>query len=77
MPEVKLREKGQVTIPADLLHEWEKSNKVCFNDSVDAPLANGVLIPNKQNESKRSVLSFAVVCWRCSGLMGQDFSRAR
>ena len=63
MPQVKLREKGQVTIPAELLQEWSRSNHVCINDSMEARLVNGVLmfIPKNRHAAKRSVMSFAGV----------------
>jgi bifunctional DNA-binding transcriptional regulator/antitoxin component of YhaV-PrlF toxin-antitoxin module len=63
MPQVKLREKGQVTIPAELLQEWSKKNHVSVNDSMEARLANGVLmlIPKKRHAAKRTVMSFAGV----------------
>jgi bifunctional DNA-binding transcriptional regulator/antitoxin component of YhaV-PrlF toxin-antitoxin module len=63
MSEVKLREKGQVTIPAELLQEWKKHNNVSVNDTVNVQLANGVLmlIPKKRNKEKRTVMSFAGV----------------
>ena len=61
MPQVKLREKGQVTIPAELLQEWSRTNHVAINDSMDAQLANGVLmlIPQKKQTAKRSLMSYA------------------
>ena len=35
MPQVKLREKGQVTIPAELLQEWSRTNQVAANDTME------------------------------------------
>ena len=63
MQQVKIREKGQVTIPAELLQEWSHKNHVFINDSVDATLANGVLmlIPKQRNANKRSMMSYAGV----------------
>ena len=63
MPQVKIREKGQVTIPAELLQEWSNNNHVSVNDSMEAALVNGVLmlIPKKRNASKRDIMSFAGV----------------
>lgn len=63
MLQVKLRDKGQVTIPAELLHEWNKCNHVAINDSMEAQLANGVLmlIPKKRGANKRTLMSFAGV----------------
>jgi antitoxin component of MazEF toxin-antitoxin module len=61
MPQVKLREKGQVTIPADLLQEWSRKNQVATNDSIEVSLSNGVLmlIPSKRHTAKRDIMSFA------------------
>jgi bifunctional DNA-binding transcriptional regulator/antitoxin component of YhaV-PrlF toxin-antitoxin module len=63
MPEVKLREKGQVTIPAEILQEWRAKNHVQTNDAVDVVFANGIvmLIPKKRRNAKRDLLSFAGV----------------
>lgn len=63
MPEVKLREKGQITIPSEILQEWGLKNHVHTNDAVEAVLVNGVvmLIPKKRRNSKRDILSFAGV----------------
>jgi len=61
MAQVRLREKGQVTIPAELLQEWNKKNHVSTNDQMEAILANGVLmlIPKKRHSMKRDIMSFA------------------
>jgi hypothetical protein len=61
MPQVKLREKGQVTIPADLLQEWSRQNHVATNDTIEVNLFNGVLmlIPSKRHTAKRDIMSFA------------------
>jgi bifunctional DNA-binding transcriptional regulator/antitoxin component of YhaV-PrlF toxin-antitoxin module len=63
MPQVKIREKGQVTIPSELLQEWSNRNHVSVNDSMEAVLANGVLmlIPKKRHTAKRDIMSFAGV----------------
>jgi len=63
MQQVKIREKGQVTIPAELLQEWSHKNHVFINDFVDATLVNGVLmlIPKQRNANKRSMMSYAGV----------------
>ena len=70
MLQVKLREKGQVTIPAELLQEWQLKNQVETQDLMQACLANGVLmlIPAKRHAAKRDLLSFAGVG---KGLWGQ------
>lgn len=61
MPQVKLRENGQVTIPADLLQKWNRTNHVATNDSIEVSLSNGVLmlIPSKRRTAKRDIMSFA------------------
>jgi bifunctional DNA-binding transcriptional regulator/antitoxin component of YhaV-PrlF toxin-antitoxin module len=61
MPQVKLREKGQITIPADLLQEWSRQNQVATNDSIEVSLSNGILmlIPSKRHTTKRDIMSFA------------------
>jgi hypothetical protein len=61
MPTIRIREKGQVTIPYEILQEWNTKNHVQINDTIEAVLANGVLIliPKKRHASKRDMLSFA------------------
>lgn len=61
MPQVKLREKGQVTIPSELLQEWSRINHVTTNDTIDVQLSNGVLmlIPSKRHTAKRDLMSYA------------------
>ena len=63
MSEVRLREKGQVTIPSEILQEWGLKNHVHTNATIEAVLANGVLmlIPKKRRSVKRDILSFAGV----------------
>jgi bifunctional DNA-binding transcriptional regulator/antitoxin component of YhaV-PrlF toxin-antitoxin module len=63
MPQVKLREKGQVTIPADLLQEWSRKNHVATNDTIEVSLSNGVLmlVPSKRHTARRDIMSFAGV----------------
>jgi hypothetical protein len=63
MLQVKLREKGQVTIPAELLQEWSRTNQVATNDTMEVNLSNGVLmlIPSKRHATKRDIMSFAGV----------------
>jgi hypothetical protein len=63
MLQVKLREKGQVTIPAELLQEWSRTNHVATNDTIEVNLSNGVLmlIPSKRHTAKRDIMSFAGV----------------
>lgn len=61
MPEVKLREKGQVTIPSEILQEWREKTHMQINDAVHVVFANGIvmLIPKKRRNAKRDILSFA------------------
>jgi bifunctional DNA-binding transcriptional regulator/antitoxin component of YhaV-PrlF toxin-antitoxin module len=61
MPKVKLREKGQLTIPAELLQEWSRLHNVVTNDSIEVNLSNGVLmlVPTKRHAAKRDIMSFA------------------
>ena len=61
MPQVKLRDKGQVTIPAELLQEWAAKYQVSTNDSMEVNLSNGVLmlIPSKRQVAKRDIMSYA------------------
>jgi bifunctional DNA-binding transcriptional regulator/antitoxin component of YhaV-PrlF toxin-antitoxin module len=63
MPQVKLQEKGQVTIPAELLLEWSRTHHVAVHDTLDVSLSNGVvmLIPSKRHTARRDFMSFAGV----------------
>lgn len=63
MPQVKLRENGQVTVPAALLLEWSRTNDVVAYDTLDVSLSNGVLmlIPSKRRTARRDIMSFAGV----------------
>jgi bifunctional DNA-binding transcriptional regulator/antitoxin component of YhaV-PrlF toxin-antitoxin module len=63
MPQVKLREKGQLTIPAELLQEWSRLHNVVTNDSIEVNLSNGVLmlVPTKRHAARRDIMSFAGV----------------
>lgn len=74
MPQVKLREKGQVTIPAELLQEWNRKYNVAANDSVEVSLSNGVLmmIPSTRQATKRDVMSFAGIGKGLWGDSAQD-----
>ena len=57
IPQVKIRPKGQVTIPADILNSWSLE----INDKVNITLINGVvtLTPDKRLNNKKSILSYA------------------
>jgi bifunctional DNA-binding transcriptional regulator/antitoxin component of YhaV-PrlF toxin-antitoxin module len=56
VPLVKIRPKGQITIPADILNHWS----IDINDKVNVTLVNGVvtLTPEKR-KNKKSILSYA------------------
>ncbi len=57
MPLVKIRPKGQITIPANILDHWS----IDVNDKVNIALVNGVvtLTPEKRLKNKKSILSYA------------------
>ena len=52
MPMVKIRPKGQITIPSEILHAW----KMHTEDKVNVNLVNGIvtLTPVKRLENKKS-----------------------
>lgn len=57
MPQVKIRPKGQITIPANILNSWNLE----INDKVNVTLINGIvtLTPEKRLKNKKSILSYA------------------
>jgi AbrB family looped-hinge helix DNA binding protein len=57
MPVVKIRPKGQITIPADILQAWQ----IHSNDKINVNLVNGVvmLTPVNRREHKKSIMSYA------------------
>jgi len=57
MPLAKIRPKGQITIPADILNHW----KIDINDKVNVTLINGIvtLTPEKRLQKKSSILDYA------------------
>lgn len=61
MAQVKLRDKGQLTIPVEILQEWHKTNQVSTHDLMEAQLANGILmiIPHKKMGAGRDIMSYA------------------
>jgi bifunctional DNA-binding transcriptional regulator/antitoxin component of YhaV-PrlF toxin-antitoxin module len=61
MLQVKIREKGQITIPAEVLQEWRIKNQVNTHDVLNVSLSNGVLmlVPSQKTAAKRDMLSFA------------------
>ena len=78
MPQVTLREKGQVTIPAELLQQWSREQHVAINDSIEVNLSNGVLmlIPSKRQEAKRDFMSFAGVAKNLWGTTHEETETA-
>jgi bifunctional DNA-binding transcriptional regulator/antitoxin component of YhaV-PrlF toxin-antitoxin module len=63
MLQVKLRENGQITIPAELLLGWNRTHQVVAYDTLDVSLSNGVLmfVPSKRRTAKRDFMAFAGV----------------
>lgn len=59
MPEVRLRSKGQVTIPASILREAHLADDAVF----DVDLLNGVITftPRHTKHDRENILSFAGV----------------
>jgi AbrB family looped-hinge helix DNA binding protein len=57
MPEVTIRPKGQITIPAEIMKSWH----LRANDKVNVNLVNGVLMvtPTNRRENKKSILAYA------------------
>ena len=71
---VKVRPKGQVTIPADILKQWH----IQINQQVNITLVNGVvtLTPENRLENKKSILSYAGIgkgLWGDSAEEIEDF----
>lgn len=67
MPVVKIRPKGQVTIPADILQAWH----IHSNDKINVNLVNGVvmLTPVNRLDHKKSIMSYAGIA---RGLWGDS-----
>ena len=67
MPVVKIRPKGQVTIPAEILQAWHLNS----SDQINVNLVNGVvmLTPVNRREHQKSVLSYAGIA---RGLWGDS-----
>jgi AbrB family looped-hinge helix DNA binding protein len=57
MPEVTIRPKGQVTIPAEIMQSWHLRT----NDRVNITLVNGIvtMTPIKRKEASKDIMSFA------------------
>ena len=65
MPVVKIRPKGQITIPADILQAWH----VQFNEQINVNLVNGVVILTPIRKNKTSIMSYAGIA---QGLWGES-----
>ncbi len=67
MPVVKVRPKGQVTIPIDILNAWD----IHPDDKLNVILVNGIvtLTPINRSKSKQSILSYAGIA---SGTWGDS-----
>ena len=57
MPLVKIRPKGQITIPSEILSAWSMQSE----DKVNINLINGIvpLTPIKRLDNKKSIFSYA------------------
>lgn len=76
MPTIKIRPKGQITIPAEILQEWQ----IRSNDRLNVNLVNGVVIltPTNRLENKQSIMSYAGIArglWGNSTLEIDNFIR--
>ena len=67
MPVVKVRPKGQITIPVDILNNWNLHSE----DKVNIALINGIVILTPVNRLKKkiSIMSYAGIA---SGTWGND-----
>lgn len=65
MPIVKIRPKGQITIPSDILQAWH----VQFNEQINVNLINGVVMLTPVKKNKQSIMSYAGIA---EGLWGED-----
>ena len=67
MPVVKIRPKGQITIPSEILQAWH----IHSNDKINVNLVNGVvmLTPVNRTENKKSISSYAGIA---RGLWGDS-----
>lgn len=57
MPEVTIRPKGQITIPAEIMQSWHLRT----HDKVNITLVNGIvtMTPVKRKEVGKDIMSFA------------------
>jgi hypothetical protein len=58
MPRVKLREKEQLTIPAELLQEWSRLHNVVTNDSIEVNLSITVVVSKREQISSMQLVEF-------------------
>jgi len=66
---VKIRPKGQITIPSEILHAWSLQ----VEDKVDVKLINGIVILTPVNRlDKRSILSYAGIAHGLWGKTTED-----
>jgi bifunctional DNA-binding transcriptional regulator/antitoxin component of YhaV-PrlF toxin-antitoxin module len=65
MPVVKIRPKGQITIPSEILQAWH----VEFNEQVNVNLVNGVVMLTPIKKNKASIMSYAGIA---QGLWGDS-----
>jgi AbrB family looped-hinge helix DNA binding protein len=67
MPVVKIRPKGQLTIPAEILQAWHLK----ANDPVNVNLVNGIVLltPVSRQEQQKTIKSYAGIA---RGLWGDS-----
>lgn len=65
MPIVKIRPKGQITIPAEILTAWH----VQSHERINVNLVNGVVILTPMKKNKTSIMSYAGIA---QGLWGES-----
>lgn len=70
MPMVKIRPKGQITIPSEILNAWS----IHVEDKVNVNLVNGIvtLTPVKRLDNKKSILSYAGIAQGIWGETAED-----
>ena len=65
MPVVKIRPKGQITIPSKILTAWH----VQSNEQINVNLVNGAVILTPIRKNKTSIMSYAGIA---QGLWGES-----
>lgn len=70
MSMVKIRPKGQITIPSEILNAWN----IHTEDKVNVDLVNGTvtLTPEKRLDAKKFILSFAGIAKGIWGETSED-----